>query len=83
MVARNTDAVSDPSVYENLNTYNWTYDAYTIGTTKYDGVVNGTRPDDDYIAENIPVAESQIVLAGYRLYWVIQYVFSNSTTYDD
>ena len=42
------------------------------------GVTENEAVPQDYIDKNLPIAENQIVLGGYRLYYIISYIFGSS-----
>ena len=45
----------------------------------YVGVIENEAVPQDYLDTNIPIAEQQIVIGGYRLAYVIDYIFSESS----
>ena len=44
----------------------------------YDGVTENEEVPDDYVTSSIPIAEAQLIKGGYRLAFVLDYVFSSS-----
>lgn len=57
MVARNADAVSDPAVYETIDSYAWGNESHAISETKYDDIVQDEALPDWYISQNLVVSE--------------------------
>ena len=43
------------------------------------GVYEDLAVPQDYLDKNIPVAENQIVIGGYRLAYVINFIFGDSS----
>lgn len=48
------------------------YDSYLIG------IKEGDKLPDDYVSKNNALAEKQIVLAGYRLAYMIESLFGSA-----
>lgn len=77
MMATYADAVSDPSVYESTDYEGWADESYAIAITLYDGVIENEAVPQAYLDKNIPVAETRLVIGGYRLYYTIDYIFGD------
>ena len=75
ILQRNIEVVSDPTTYENLSVAKWANESYDIATTVYDGLTKGEYIPDWYVDTFLPVAEQRVVLAGYRLAYVMQYIY--------
>lgn len=52
--------------------------SYNIAIQVYDGLTEDEAVPDDYINQWKPVAYKQLVLGGHRLYYAIDYIFSDS-----
>ena len=91
LVSRNTAAVSNKKVYENLDWNSWAKQSYDYAITLYDGkkyllkltqivagITENEAPSQDYIDNGILIAESQIMVGGYRLAYVLNYIFEDS-----
>ena len=48
----------------------------------YDGVTENEEVPDDYVTSSIPIAEAQLIKGGYRLAFVLDYIFSSSNDFD-
>ena len=77
-VARNAEIVSDASSYENFDYFGWSDESYNIGITKYDGIEQNVALPQWYIDENLPITEQRVVLAGYRLAYLIEYIYPST-----
>jgi len=75
MQNRRKASVGGKSNYENINFDGWSAEGYAIGITKYDGIVENEKLPQSYIDENLIVAEERIVLAGYRLAYLMKYIY--------
>ena len=69
-------AVEDPAVYESLNFDSWALESLAIAETLYDGVTENEPVPQEYLDKNIPVANERLTIGGYRLYYVISFIFS-------
>ena len=72
-------AVADPAVYETLDFDTMAVESFDIATTLYDGVFEDEAVPQDYLDKNIPVANARITIGGYRLYYIIDFIFSQDT----
>ena len=75
--------VEDPKVYESLDFEAWGEEAYDIAITLYDGVTPDEPVPQAYIDKQLPVANQQLTIGGYRLYYIIDYCFSEGTSETD
>ena len=60
------------------NELDWASDSYDIAKTLYDGLTENEEVPQDYLDSSIPIAEAQLIKGGYRLAFVLDYVFSSS-----
>lgn len=79
-MGRNYDAVTDPSTYENTDFGGWSKEAYDIGITLYDGINQNEALPQSYIDANWVMTENRVMLGGYRLAYIIEYMFPSSST---
>jgi len=71
-------AIEKKSIYENLDFNSWAQDSFAIAKTIYNDIEENALPDQDYIDNGKLIAESQIMLGGYRLAYGLNYIFSDS-----
>ena len=74
--------VKDSSIYESTDFEAWSEEAYDIAITLYDGVTPDEAVPQSYIDKNLPVANERLTIGGYRLAYIINYIFSPSTEAD-
>lgn len=72
-------AVEDTSVYEGTDFDKYAIESYGIAITLYDGLTEDAAVPQEYLDEHIPIANEQITKGGYRLFYVINYIFGDST----
>ena len=53
----------------------WAQESYDIAITKYDGITKDVPLPQDYIDKNLIVCNERITLGGYRLAYLIEYIF--------
>ena len=73
---KNSSVVSPSSVYENTDFAAWANGSFEIAVDAYSGVKEGGAVPKGYLRKNTSIAYDQINLAGHRLYYVINYIFS-------
>jgi hypothetical protein len=66
-------------LYSIGNEKDWASDSYTIAKTLYDGITENKEVPQPYLDGGIPIAEAQIVKGGYRLAFVLNYVFGSTS----
>ena len=66
-------------LYSIGNELDWASDSYGIAKTLYDGIEENKEVPQAYLDSSIPIAEAQIVKGGYRLAFVLNYVFGSSS----
>ena len=71
--------VADRTVFETLDFDAMAVESFEIATTLYDGVYENLAVPQEYLDKNIPVANSRITIGGYRLYYIINFIFSQDT----
>lgn len=71
-------AVKKSSVYETLDFDSMAEESLAIAKTLYDGLNMDEPVPQDYLDKNIPVANERLIIGGYRLYYIINYIFSDS-----
>lgn len=77
LTTRNKSVVSKSSVYENLDWDMWSHDSFDIAITLYDGITENEAASQDYLDNGKVIAESQIVLGGFRLAYALNYIFGD------
>ena len=95
---RNTAAVEKKSIYQNLDWDSWAKDSFNIAKTLYSGkfqsdiefdansfigIVENDLPPDDYVEDGKLIAESQIMLGGYRLAYTLNYIFGDAKSREE
>lgn len=70
-----TDAVADPSVYDNFDVKMWSDNSYAIAITLYEGITPDGPVPQEYLNEKLVMCQNQITIGGYRLAHIIEYVF--------
>lgn len=78
MVSRNSGVLVSPQTYHNLSVYDWAAESYAIGKDAYTGIVQDVALPQWYIDRYVPVSEGRVVLAGYRLAHLIEYMFPST-----
>jgi hypothetical protein len=80
MDERNKDSIGDASNYENVDFDTWADESYDIAITLYDGLTAGEDEvvPQSYIDEKLPIAESRITLGGYRLAYLMSYIYPDT-----
>jgi len=53
----------------------WAKESHRLGSNVYKNIKENTQPSAEYIVKNAPVAEEQVVLAGYRLAILLNKIF--------
>jgi len=56
----------------------WANDSYNVAKTLYDGITKNEEVPQSYLDFGIPIAEAQLVKGGYRLAFILDYVFSTT-----
>lgn len=82
VMTEHADAVADPSVYESVDMQDWADDAWALAKTLYDGLEEGGPVPAEYLEKNIPIAYDRILIGGYRLYYALDYIFSDEFDLD-
>ena len=77
-MANYTAAVQDPTVYQNTDFDQWVQEGYEKAKPLYEGIQEYGKVPPEYLEKNIPIAYEQILIGGYRLYYVIDYIFNDS-----
>lgn len=62
-------------MWRNTDYNSWSKEGYNIAITKYDGIVPDEALPQWYIDTNLVVTEEQITLAGYRMAYLMEYIF--------
>ena len=75
-------AVKSKKVYETVDFDAQAQEAYDIAITLYDGVTEDEAVPQDYLDQNIPLAYEQLIKGGYRLYYLVNYIFGDSVNSD-
>ena len=84
MLAQHLDSVlaidaygpANPYTYQESDFDEWTQEAWDLAKTLYDDITEKEKVPQEYLDKNIPIAYRQIVLGGYRMYLVFDYIFS-------
>ena len=71
-------AVSDSSKYESLDYDAYAQESFNIATQLYDGLTEDEAVPQEYLDKWKPVAYERLILGGYRLYYLVDYIFSDS-----
>ena len=71
-------AVSDSSTYESLDYDAYAQESFNIAVQLYDGLTEDAAVPQEYLDKWKPVAYERLILGGYRLYYLIDYIFSDS-----
>lgn len=79
LMTRNEDVVENAYVYENTNFFGWGKESYDLGITFYDGIEKDVALPQDWIDEKLVITEQRVMLAGYRLAYLIEYCFPSSS----
>lgn len=72
----NAEAVSDPAVYQSTDIDAWTQESYEISKTLYAGLTEYESVPQSYIDAHLDTAYSQIFIGGYRLAYLLDYIFN-------
>lgn len=54
----------------------WAEEGFELSKSLYKGIVENETVPEAYLKKNIPLAYEQLVLGGYRMYLVLDYIFS-------
>ena len=73
---KNSSAVSPSTVFENTDFAAWANESFEIAMDAYSGVKEGGAVTRGYLRKKVSVAYDQINVAGHRLYYAINYIFS-------
>jgi hypothetical protein len=73
-------AVEDKSLYESLDYDAYAHESFNIATKLYDGLTEDAVVPQEYIDKWKPVAYERLILGGYRLYYLVDYIFSDAKT---
>lgn len=77
VLASNNYGSSFPAYeYSSDDFYQWTDEAWEISKDFYSGVRENREVPQRYLDKNIPIAYKQIVVGGYRMFMIIDYIFS-------
>lgn len=69
----------DPSEYQNTDVDHWADESYVLSSTHvYEGITENKPLSQDYITHNQDHIQSQIVIGGYRLAYMIKTIFGNN-----
>jgi hypothetical protein len=68
-------AVKNSADYQNTDIKSWAQESYDIAITKYDGITKDAPLPKEYIDQNLIVCNERITLGGYRLAYLIEYIF--------
>lgn len=74
-MSNGTLAVKNSDAYQNTNIESWAQESYDLAKTKYDGITKDVALPQWYIDDNIVVCNERITLGGYRLAYLIKYIF--------
>lgn len=77
------EAIEKKSIYENLDFNSWAQDSYNIAKTLYSNITENEVVPQDYIDNGKLIAESQIMLGGYRLAYGLNYIFGDSKSNEE
>lgn len=69
-------AVKTKSVYESLDFDAMAEESLAIAETLYDGLTMDEAVPQAYLDKNIPVANERLTIGGYRLYYIVNFMFS-------
>jgi len=67
--------VAEAHEYENINVFLWSDESYRIAITKYEGITPGAAVPQWYLDQNLQVCWNQITLGGYRLAYLMEYIY--------
>ena len=71
-------AVEDTSLYESLDYDAYAHESFNIATQLYDGLTEDAAVPQEYLDKWKPVAYERLILGGYRLYYLVDYIFSDA-----
>ena len=72
-------AVSDPSVYETIDFDAMSHESFNIADQLYDGLTEDAEVPQEYLDKWKPVAYERLMVGGYRLAYLINYIFGDSS----
>lgn len=72
--------VQDAHEYENINVFLWSDESYQIAITKYEGITPDAAVPQWYLDENLQVCWDRITLGGYRLAYLMEYIYPATGT---
>ena len=77
-------AVADPRVYKGTpdSINEWTDEGFTIAKDLYDGLEEDKAVPKEYLEKWTPVAYERLLLGGYRLASLLEYIFSDKVADD-
>ena len=78
VLAKNSYGSSNPYVYSDTDFDDWSVEAFEVAKGLYDGISENEVVPQSYLDVNIPIAYHQLVLGGYRMFLVFDYIFSNN-----
>merc|ERR1712051_352035 len=70
-------AVDGVSVYKSTNFDKWAGESYDIAIQLYEGLTESAAVPQDYLDKWHPTAYERLIIGGYRLYYVIDYIFKD------
>jgi len=76
-------AVADKSLYESLDYDSFAHESFDIAVTLYDGLTEDAVVPQEYLDKFVPVANERLNLGGHRLYYTINYIFSESAVSEE
>ena len=70
-------AVKGSSVYKSTNFDKWAGESYDIAIQLYDGLTEDAAVPQEYIDKWHSTIYERLIIGGYRLYYVIDYIFKD------
>lgn len=83
VIARDNFSPSNPYTYADSDFDDWTWEAWELSKSLYEGITANEKVPQEYLDANIPIAYEQLVLGGYRMFLVFDYIFSSEEEYSD
>lgn len=72
--------MSDVTTYESTDFDAYAHESFDIAITLYDGLTEDLAVPQAYLDKWLPVAYQRLTLGGYRLYYIINYIFGDSSS---
>jgi hypothetical protein len=79
IAANSSAAVADSREWANTDIEMWSQEGFEIAKTLYNGVTENEPVPSEYIETNLILAQDRITLGGYRLAYLVQYMFGSTT----